>query len=111
MPKITTTTYQINTISSQLDQTKKLFDAGRGTVTDIYENEANLNSIGARRIEALNVIKNDQYELKRYTGSTEENIFKLNNQDINLNFIEKHYFLDVIIFFALPIQLIGPPAK
>jgi len=79
---------QINTISSQLDQTKKLFDAGRGTVTDIYENEANLNSIGARRIEALNVIKNYQYELKRYTGSTEENIFKLNNQDINLNFIE-----------------------
>ena len=89
---------QIETLETQLKQSKKLFDIGRSTITDINENQANLSSLQAKKFEILNVFENAKQELKKMTGTYEIKFLKLDEQKINVSFINSKNINDWIDF-------------
>ena len=89
---------QIETLQTQLTQSKKLFEIGRGTITDIDENEANLSTLQAKKLELVNAYENAKQELKKITGVFENNFLKLDEQKINIQFIYSKNIRDWIEF-------------
>jgi protease secretion system outer membrane protein len=89
---------QIETLQTQLTQSKKLFEIGRGTITDIDENEANLSTLQAKKLELVNAYENAKQELKKITGVFENNFLRLDEQKINIQFIYSKNIRDWIEF-------------
>ena len=78
---------QIESVSSQLRQAEKRYELGVGTVTEISESKANLETATARSLEWANAHELARRELENYIGNFEGQPLKLDPKKINTNSI------------------------
>ena len=76
---------QKTSVASQLEQAKRRYKAGVGTVTEISEAEANLEAVIARMLEWSNGLEYAKRELENLTGTYLENYLTLDPAKLPLS--------------------------
>lgn len=76
---------QKDAISEQLQQAKKLYEAGVGTVTDISEAQARHDTVVAQGLEAENSREVARRSLEEITGTYPDSLFMLDSQKLPLD--------------------------
>jgi protease secretion system outer membrane protein len=74
--------FQKINVEKQLDAAQKRFEAGVGTITEINEAKANLESITAKKLEWDNTLEYARRVLESYTGYYPDILFRLNPEKL-----------------------------
>ena len=78
---------QIESVTSQLRQAERRYESGLGTITEIGESKANLETAIAKSFEWSNALELARRELENYIGSFNGQLLKLDPKKLNANLI------------------------
>ena len=74
---------QIESVTSQLNQAERRYESGLGTITEISESKANLETAIAKSLEWSNAFELAKRELENYIGNFEGQLLRLDPKKLN----------------------------
>ncbi|KXF80344.1 outer membrane channel protein TolC [Enterovibrio coralii] len=70
-------------VGRQLEQTKQRFEVGLSAITDVYDAQAQYDSVLAQEILSENSVANSYEELREITGQSHADLFELNTKSFS----------------------------